>query len=674
MAATDIKISQMTPATTLAGDELIPIVQNGANKSTTVNKVIEGLATEQWVTDAIADAGGKVLVVTELPAKGNPNTIYMVPNESSRANDVYDEYIWMVTTKKTGWEFLGNKHVEVDLTGYYNKTQVDKAIEDSEARSTAAIALKVDKVDGKQLSTNDYTTAEKQEVAKIANKVDKVEGKQLSTEDYTTAEKTKLQGVAANANNYVHPTTAGNKHIPAGGTAGQILVNNGDGTAEWQDNQGGGIDYTGLEDIYSYGVEWDSTVADPTLTRIGNPLLHKSLPIQSQYKGCVANGAEINYYLNPNDWSQKADETPSVLDGTDGTVRVHIPKFYGKSGVEGTKRWVRMSTIKMDNTWIEIPEMLVDAYRSTVDTTVSATPKAVSVVNTTAQFRGGGNRTANDTYLDTDAFRSDLGKPRTNISRANMRTYATNAGSEMLCYEYYKWIFYWAWVVEYATLNSQKAYTADLTAEGYHQGGLGDGVTTWNGDWNTYNGYYPLTPCGYCNDIGNFTGVKDLVIPGTVINESTTVASKTFKVPRWRGFDNPFGDIWTNLDGIILERTAANQPSSVYTTTDPTAFGDDNTAKGKMTVAGAEIASDGWIKDYDLGETGEIIPSVVGGSATTYMCDYHYCNASSTALRTLFVGGRAHSDGSAGFGYFISYSGVGLAGTTVGFRTLNKVV
>lgn len=702
MAATDIKISQMTPATILAGDELIPIVQNGANKSTTVNKVIEGLATEQWVTDAIADAGGKVLVVTELPAKGNPNTIYMVPNESSRANDVYDEYIWMVTTEKTGWEFLGNKHVEVDLTGYYNKTQVDKAIEDSEARSTAAIALKVDKVDGKQLSTNDYTTAEKQEVAKIANKVDKVngkglstndytaedkaavgtiadkvdkvEGKQLSTEDYTTAEKTKLQGVAANANNYVHPTTAGNKHIPAGGTAGQILVNNGDGTAEWQDNQGGGIDYTGLEDIYSYGVEWDSTVADPTLTRIGNPLLHKSLPIQSQYKGCVANGAEINYYLNPNDWSQKADGTPSVLDGTDGTVRVHIPKFYGKSGVEGTKRWVRMSTIKMDNTWIEIPEMLVDAYRSTVDTTVSATPKAASVVNTTAQFRGGGNRTANDTYLDTDAFRSDLGKPRTNISRANMRTYATNAGSEMLCYEYYKWIFYWAWVVEYATLNSQKAYTADLTAEGYHQGGLGDGVTTWNGDWNTYNGYYPLTPCGYCNEFGNFTGVKDLVIPETVKDESTTIASKTFKVPRWRGFDNPFGDIWTNLDGIILERTAANQPSSVYTTTDPTAFGDDNTAKGKMTVAGTEIASDGWIKDYDLGETGEIIPSVVGGSATTYMCDYHWCNAGSTVLRTLLVGCYAYYGGGAGLGCFLSTYGVGYADASVGFRTLNKVV
>lgn len=677
MAATDIKISQMTPATTLAGDELIPIVQNRANKSTTVNKVIEGLATKQWVTGAIADAGGKVLVVTELPAKGNPNTIYMVPNGSSGANDVYDEYIWMVTTEKTGWESLGNKHGEVDLTGYYNKTQVDKAIKDSEARSTAAIALKVDKVGGKQLSTNDYTTAEKQEVAKIANKVDKVKGKQLSTEDYTTAEKTKLSGIADNANNYTHPTTAGNKHIPAGGRPGQILVNTGDGTAKWQDNQGGGggtIDYTGLEDIYSYGVEWDTTVADPALTRIGNPLLHKSLPVQSQYKGCVANNGVVKYYLDPNDWSKKITGEASVLNGTDGTVRVHTPKFYGKSGTnvqDSNKKWVRISTIKINDTWIEIPEMLIDAYGSTVNQTSN---KAVSVVNTTAQFRGGGNRTANDTYLDTDVFRSDLGKPRTNISRADMRTYATNAGSEVLCYEYYKWIFYWAWVIEYATLNSQKAYIADLTAEGYHQGGLGEGVTTWNNDWGTYNGYYPLTPCGYCNDIGNFTGVKNLVIPETVINKSTTIASKTFKVPRWRGFDNPFGDIWTNLDGIIVERTAANQPSSVYTTTDPTAFGDDNTAKGKMTVAGTETASDGWIKAYDLGETGEIIPSMVGSSATTYMCDYYCCNASSTALRTLLVGGRASYGSNSGLGCYGSHNEVGLVFTAVGFRTLNKVV
>ena len=647
MAATGVKISQMDATNTLAGDELVPIVQNGSNKSATISKIKEGLATEAWVIEAINNAGGKTVVVTELPTKGDVNKIYLIPNESSRANDVYDEYIYLITEQKTGWEFLGNKHVDVNLKDYYTKAEVNEAIEGVEGRTTSALALKVDKVDGKQLSTNDYTTSEKN----------------------------KLQGIATNANNYTHPTTAGNKHLPAGGTVGQVLVNSGDGTGEWKDVEPG-IDLTGLEDIYSYGVEWDSTVADPTLTRIGNPLLHKSLPVQSQYKGCVANGAAINYYLDPNDWSKKADGGNSVLDGTDGTVRVHIPKFYGKSGVEGTKRWVRMSTIKMDNTWIEIPEMLVDAYRSTVDTTVSATPKAVSVVNTTAQFRGGGNRTANDTYLDTDAFRSDLGKPRTNISRANMRTYATNAGSEMLCYEYYKWIFYWAWVIEYATFNSQATYNAELTADGYHQGGLGPGITDWNNNangWSGYNGTYPITPCGYCNDIGNFTGIKELVIPETVVDESTTVPTKTFKVPRWRGFDNPFGDIWTNLDGIILERTAANQPSSVYTTSNPSAFGDDNTAKGKMTVAGKEIASDGYTKDFDLGSKGEIIPSVVGGSATTYMCDYHWCNAASTSLRTLFVGGDAGAGGDAGLGYFLSHYGVGHVGSGVGFRTLNRI-
>ena len=647
MAAKGVKISQMDATNTLAGDELVPIVQNGSNKSATISKIKEGLATEAWVIEAINNAGGKTVVVTKLPTKGDVNKIYLIPNESSRANDVYDEYIYLITEQKTGWEFLGNKHVDVNLKDYYTKAEVNKAIEGVEGRTTSALALKVDKVNGKQLSTNDYTTSEKN----------------------------KLQGIATNANNYTHPTTAGNKHLPAGGTVGQVLVNSGDGTGEWKDAEPG-IDLTGLEDIYSYGVEWDSTVADPTLTRIGNPLLHKSLPVQSRYKGCVANGAAINYYLDPNDWSKKADGGNSVLDGTDGTVRVHIPKFYGKSGVEGTKRWVRMSTIKMDDTWIEIPEMLVDAYRSTVDTTVSATPKAVSVVNTTAQFRGGGNRTANDTYLDTDAFRSDLGKPRTNISRANMRTYAANAGSEMLCYEYYKWIFYWAWVIEYATFNSQATYNAELTADGYHQGGLGPGITNWNNNangWSGYNGTYPITPCGYCNDIGNFTGIKELVIPETVVDESTTVLTKTFEVPRWRGFDNPFGDIWTNLDGIILERTAANQPSSVYTTSNPSAFGDDNTAKGKMTVAGKEIVSDGYTKDFDLGSKGEIIPSVVGGSATTYMCDYHWCNAASTSLRTLFVGGSASYGSGAGLGGFHSGTGVGGIGSGVGFRTLNRI-
>ena len=754
------------------------------------------------------EQGKTITVVTELPQTGDPDRIYLVPNESSRTNDIYDEYIWLVEQSK--WEFLGNKHVDVDLTNYYTKEEVDELItphvdaytkQESDAKyaTIEVVNTKVDKVVGKQLSTEDYTSEEKEKLAGLSNyddskvkedinsntqaistltqtvdsKVDKIEGKSLSTEDYTSNDKTKLEGIEegaqvntitsvsgrtgnivlsktdvgldnidntsdlekpisiatqsaldlkvdkvsgkglstndytseeksklegieTEANKYEHPTTSGNKHIPSGGTSGQILVNTEDGTAAWADtsskieeqfqllntmweqlqeeqvNLQSQIDsMTVNEDVYAYGVEWDVTVADPTLTRIGNPLLHKQLPIQSSFRGCVAQGPVIKYWLNPNNWAYKENGEASVLDGTDGTVKVHSIKFYGKSGSKENKRWVKISTVKIDDTWVEIPELLIDAYRCTVDTINSDTPKAVSVVNTSAEFRGGANRANMDSYLDSDKFRTDLGKPRTSVSRATMRTYAKNADSELLCYEYYKWIFYWCWVIEYATFNSQAAYNADLTAEGYHQGGLGDGVTTWDGtNWNNYNGYCPLTPCGYCNEFGNFTGVKDLVIPETVKDESTTIASKTFKVPRWRGFDNPFGDIWTNLDGIVLKREAANEDSNVYTTTNPEEFTDEI---GSKSIAGIEVAKEGYTKAFDLGRTGEIIPSEVGGSSTTYMCDYHWCNVSSTSLRTLLVGGGAYYGTYSGLGCFYSYNGVGLASASVGFRTVIRL-
>lgn len=600
------------------------------------------------------------------------------------------------------------KSIKVGETTYDLKATYDGAgnVIDTTYAKANAIPTKTS-----QLQNDSGYLTEHQDISELATKgelegkVDKELGKGLSEANYTETEKEKLSTIANNANNYVHPTTSGNKHIPSGGASGQMLVFSADGTAEWADSSSKLEEqFTALNeaweelqkaqqkldkqvtelnsnmDLYSYGVEWDVTVASPELTRIGNPLLHKSLPIQSAYRGCVANNDVVNYYLFPDDWSYKEDgETPSVLDGTDGTVRVNTPKFYGKSGSDGNKRWVRTSTVKIDDSWVEIPELLIDAYRSTVDTTVSATPKAVSVVNTTTAFRGGGNRANYDDYLTTeletkDIFRSDLGKPRTNISRATMRTYATNAGSELLCYEYYKWIFYWNYVIEYANFNSQAAYNAELTADGYHQGGLGSGVTDWANaatSWSGYNATYPLTPCGYCNELGNFTGVKDLVIPECTAQDGTnTVATHTFKVPRWRGFDNPFGDIWTNLDGVVIVRAAANEISTVYTTTNVSEFTD---VVGEKTVAGYEVASDGYIKAFDLGETAEIIPSAVGGSVTTYICDYHYCNASSTALRTLLVGGHAGGGGGAGLGSFHSSFGVGSAISIVGFRTLNRV-
>lgn len=69
------------------------------------------------------------------------------------------------------------------------------------------------------------------------NKVNKETGKGLSSNDYTTAEKNKLTGIAANANNYSHPTGDGNQHVPATGTGnnGKVLKAGATaGSASWQ--------------------------------------------------------------------------------------------------------------------------------------------------------------------------------------------------------------------------------------------------------------------------------------------------------------------------------------------------------------------------------------------------------------------------------------------------------
>lgn len=416
-----------------------------------------------------------------------------------------------------------------------------------------------------------------------------------------------------------------------------------------------------LVDMMSYGVEWDVTVADPTCTRIGNPLFHKSLPIQSEYKGCVVKNGKLQYYLNPNDWTKTSNGSNSNLDGTDGDVMIHTPKFYGKSGSNGNKRWVRISTVKVDASWVEIPEMFISAYRNTIYTDGDTT-KIASVVSTDAKYRGGGRRSEYDQYLDTDQFKTDLGKPVSNISRATMRTYAEATGQELLCYEFYKWIFYWNYVIEYANFNSQKEFNSELTSDGYHQGGLGPGLTTWDwGSWNTYNGNYAITPCGYTNEFGNFSGVKAIQLQSPV---------KTLYANRWRGFENPFGDIWTNLEGIVIKRNVARANSNVYTTTDILKYGEDYSL---FDIAGIEIAKDGLIKTFDLGSKAEIIPSYISRSESTYKCDYHWCGDDSVENRTLRVGGGAGNGGSAGLGCFASAFGVGSATALVGFRSLVRI-
>ena len=540
--------------------------------------------------------------------------------------------------------------------------------------------------------------------------------------------------------------------IPKEGHESQILAWKASGEAKWEDLANM---FTGLEEILAYGVQFDTTVADPHLTRIGNMSLHKSLPIQSQLKGCIAQGDKVIYWLNESDWrfrkeaitksveltvagdvytivadvfntlqydkqwvkvdgvacqissidvgtntatllvndqlkalslesATKSIELGAVLNGYDGTVRVYCPAFYIKSTVDGNVAKVWLSTVKIDDTYTYQPEILVDAYRSTVLNTVPenmgylstlTVNSAISVVNTNAYCRGGGNRSESDQYLATDPFRTDLGKPRTDISIATMRTYSRNAKSQMLSYDQYKNIFYWLYVVEYANFNSQEDYNATLTDEGYRQGGMGASITTMD-EQNQYNRYYPLTPCGYGNTLGNRTGLVSLTIPEFTYGANNTVrAAQTMQMARWRGFDNPFGDLWTNLDGIIIDTDANNHPNNmnyVYTCQDASKYAD--TLNDSYVKVGEEIHQEGYTKSFDLGDAAHIIPHVMGGNTTKYICDQHWIGDGDKTLCTLLVGGCADTGAGAGLGFLYTYDGTSDSGTSFGFRSVSDFV
>lgn len=417
-----------------------------------------------------------------------------------------------------------------------------------------------------------------------------------------------------------------------------------------------------LKKQFAYGVRINKNNSSPLLERIGNLEFHRTLPIQSALRGCIVADHAIKYYLNSENWNYKEDgTTPSVLDGTDGDVGVEIPNFYLWSEVYSDYTDVYISFLKLSPYALEVPHMVIGAERCTLDRTDPDKVKARSVVNNTANFRGGNNNEDYDQYLESDPARSQLQKPATNTQRSIMRTYARNNNAELLCYDWYKAVFYWLWVIEYANLNSQATFNSELTEEGYRQGGMGSGVTTvLDENWNSYNGYYPLTPCGYNYEIGNNTGLKNL----TLVGMSNTVVS----VPRWRGFNNTFGDIWTNLDGsYIVQNAVGDTYKQVFMTNNPEYF--DETLLGKN-FRGLEIRSEGYIKNFDYRNTAEIIPLEIGGSLTTYMCDYHYIGGDNITPKILLVGGSASTGVYAGLASCRSNGSLANVDAAVGFRTV----
>lgn len=522
-------------------------------------------------------------------------------------------------------------------------------------------------------ATGDITELQedvKQLQTDIKNKVDKVSGKGLSTNDYTTAEKNKLAGIAANANNYTLPTASDSTlgGIKTGfvstDTKKAVKLQDGKAYVEIDSTNIEINDIPNAESFYSYGVSWQTGSLNATLARIGNLDLHRTLPIQNKMRGCtLADDGTVNHYFK-DDWSANEDGTPIKKDGSDGMVMIEIPEFYVKCQSKNGIDSMSISEYALDG-YTLVKKQYVSAYEATIDRTNTSTLKLASVVNTTANFRGGNNDATKD-----EAENTQLGMPVTATSRANFRKYARNraTGTKWNMLDFFAtntiWLLY---SIEYANWNSQLAFNENLSNDGFKQGGLGSGVTNVTGsDWNTFNSYYPIIPCGTSDALGNKTGEVEYTLPSTFKPDNVVKV----KVPRYRGIENPFGHIWKNVDGVIfdIKSDADGGTSTIYLAKTEADYGD--TVTEGFSELGQLPRKGGAISDTYLGT---FIPSeATGASSTTGRCDNFETIIASSSLRTLFYGGSAYYGAGAGLGYCYSSYTVGFAGAAYGSRLVYR--
>ena len=416
-------------------------------------------------------------------------------------------------------------------------------------------------------------------------------------------------------------------------TIHKIKLEYGDISTEWSPAW---EDIPDLEEGYAYGVEWDTASSSPDGVRVGNMQLHRELPVQSKMRRCLLDrdGGVKEYLDNELSWGG------SCLDYA---VMTEIPEHWYKLYFNGTKFRMMLSEIPLPG-YKHVDKFYISTYEARMYRTdnllcSAAGASKLSDPNST-NFRGGDNTAEWD-----DTYRSLLGRPVTNLTRDQFRQAARKRGSgwEMYTYNAHKTLF-WLFAVEYATLDSQKPFNAQKDANGFAQGGLGPGPTQMT-DWTNFNNANPLIPCGYTNEFGNGSGEK-----AYVVKNASGGTHATLMANRYRGIENPFGHIWKYTDGANIQVTTGDAGLSIlWTTDDPSNFSD--TSYTGYDKKGNICRTNGYAKKMLLGEDGDIVATEIGGSSSTYWCDYYYTYTSVNRMQVVLVGGYADRGSVAGLAY-----------------------
>lgn len=374
-----------------------------------------------------------------------------------------------------------------------------------------------------------------------------------------------------------------------------------------------------------YGVRFSSS--SPDGVRTGNMAYHKTLPVQSQFRGCGMSNGSIVGYLKSDDWTKYENNTNVDFNAVD--IMVELPDAYYTVVEHGDYDWeIRISTYAIPG-YTKFDKQYVSAYEAYSD-------------GTTLFSRKGQTPAVNK---NRDAFLKEARKNRNNH-------YA------MYTYNIHKFIT-WCFVVEYATLNSQKNVNNVLTVEGYHQGGLGNGVTSGTKKVNGKS-VWAFVPCGTTDSLFNGSGEVTYNYTNTDAEGAETQAST--KANRYRGIENPFGHVWKNCCDIIITGTT----NKVYLTDNIENFGND---RSLFTDSGLTSfpTSEQWVKRINNNAAADLFCQEGGGGSITYFCDYYWTNVNDSD-RTLLLGAFVGAGSLAGLFALYSYYGLGAADGTVGTR------
>ncbi len=154
-----------------------------------------------------------------------------------------------------------------------------------------------------------------------------------------------------------------------------------------------------------------------------------------------------------------------------------------------------------------------------------------------------------------------------------------------------------------------------------------------------------------------FSGGTDKVL--TPSGSSVSNSSGKYQM-RYRYVEDLWGNQWAIIADVLI------QDHQAYVCKDPTKFADSITSDYEK-VGYVNAATDGWTKElgWDKAHPYVRLPFVVGGSNTTYFCDYYWQNG---GLRVAYVGGYLNNGSSDGLVFWSCSSVVGVAWFNIGAR------